>query len=59
MTNQKPFLRAIDGQTTVQVFLCNRYQMIRDVADHACEPADDHAGEMDEAFEVSAFHLFL
>jgi creatinine amidohydrolase len=43
----KPFLREIYGQTTVQIFLCNWYQMIRDVADQICEQADDHAGEME------------
>lgn len=43
----KPFLREIYGRTEVQVFLCNWFQMIRDVADSVCEHADDHAGEME------------
>ncbi len=43
----KPFLREIYGQTPVQIFLCNWYQMIRDVADRICEHSDDHAGEME------------
>ncbi len=43
----KPFLREIYGQTEVQIFLCNWYQMIRDVADKICDHADDHAGEME------------
>ncbi|MCR9294229.1 MAG: creatininase family protein [bacterium] len=43
----KPFLREIYGQTKVHIFLCNWYQMIRDVANSICEHEDDHAGEME------------
>ena len=43
----KPFLREIAGQTSVHVFLCNWYQMIRDAADRICQHPDDHAGEME------------
>lgn len=43
----KPFLREIYGKTRVQIFLCNWYQMIRDVADTVCEQPEDHAGEME------------
>ncbi len=43
----KPFLREIHGRTQVQIFLCNWYQMIRDVANKICEHSDDHAGEME------------
>ncbi|MEZ6133735.1 MAG: creatininase family protein [Pirellulaceae bacterium] len=43
----KPFLRELYGQTKVQIFLCNWYQMIRDKAAEICEYADDHAGEME------------
>lgn len=43
----KPFLREIYGKSKVHVFLCNWYQMIRDVANSICEHPDDHAGEME------------
>lgn len=43
----KPVLRELYGKTSVQLFLCNWYQMIRDVADRICEHRDDHAGEME------------
>lgn len=51
----KPFLREITGQTTVHVFLCNWYQMIRDVADKICAHPDDHAGEMETSL-ILHFH---
>ena len=43
----KPFLREMYGQTDVQLFLCNWYQMIQDVAEKICEHREDHAGEME------------
>jgi creatinine amidohydrolase len=43
----KPLMRELYGQTPVQLFLCNWYQMIRDAAANICEHADDHAGEME------------
>lgn len=43
----KPLLREIYGQTKVQIFLCNWYQMITDAARRICEHPDDHAGEME------------
>ncbi len=49
----KPFLREIYGRTKVQIFLCNWYQMIRDEAQHICQHADDHAGEMETSLILS------
>ena len=49
----KPFLREIYGRTQVQIFLCNWYQMIRDVAQQICQHADDHAGEMETSLILS------
>lgn len=49
----KPFLREIYGKTKVEVFLCNWYQMIRDVAAQICEHPDDHAGEMETSLILS------
>ncbi|MCA9192520.1 MAG: creatininase family protein [Planctomycetales bacterium] len=43
----KPFLREIYGQTSVHVFLCNWYHMVRDRAQEICQHQDDHAGEME------------
>ncbi len=43
----KPFLREIYGQTQVHVFLCNWFQMIKDVIGQICQYPDDHAGEME------------
>ncbi len=50
----KPVLRELYGQTSVHLFLCNWYQMIRDVADEVCDQPDDHAGEMETSL-VMAF----
>lgn len=43
----KPFLREMYGQTEVQIFLCNWYQMIQDLVAEICEHDEDHAGEME------------
>jgi len=43
----KPVLRELYGRTPVQIFLCNWYQMVRDVISTICQHADDHAGEME------------
>ncbi|MEM7558916.1 MAG: creatininase family protein [Planctomycetota bacterium] len=43
----KPFLREMYGQTDVQIFLCNWYQMIQDLVAEICEHDEDHAGEME------------
>ncbi len=49
----KPFLREVYGQTDVQVFLCNWYQMISDVVADVCDYTDDHAGEMETSLVLS------
>jgi creatinine amidohydrolase len=43
----KPVLRELYGRTSVHIFLCNWYQMIKDVANRICQHPDDHAGEME------------
>lgn len=50
----KPILRELYGRTPVQIFLCNWYQMIKDVANQICQHADDHAGEMETSL-IMAF----
>jgi hypothetical protein len=43
----KPMLRELYGLTSVQIFFCNWFQMIRDVAAEVCQCPEDHAGEME------------
>jgi creatinine amidohydrolase len=43
----KPLLRELYGKTQVQLFLCNWFQMVRDVSASIFERPDDHAGEME------------
>ncbi|HAC90354.1 MAG TPA: creatininase [Planctomycetaceae bacterium] len=50
----KPILRELYGRTPVHLFLCNWYQMIRDVAAQVCQHQDDHAGEMETSL-IMAF----
>jgi creatinine amidohydrolase len=51
----KPVLRELYGQTPVQLFLCNWYQMIRDQYHTIFEQPDDHAGEMETSFALAFF----
>lgn len=50
----KPILRELYGRTSVQLFLCNWYQMIKDVVGGICQVPDDHAGEMETSL-IMAF----
>lgn len=43
----KPLLRELYGRTSAHVFLCNWYQVARDVYHQIFEQPDDHAGEME------------
>ncbi len=43
----KPLLRELYGKTEVQLFLCNWFQMVRDLYSQIFEKPDDHAGEME------------
>lgn len=49
----KPMLRELYGQTRVQIFLCNWYQMIADQYSTIFEQRDDHAGEMETSFMMA------
>ncbi len=54
----KPVLRELYGNTSVHLFLCNWYQMVRDVYSSIFEYPDDHAGEMETSFALAYFsHL--
>ena len=49
----KPMLRELHGQTSVQIFFCNWFQMIRDIAAEVCSYPEDHAGEMETSMILS------
>ena len=51
----KPLLRELFGRTGVHVFLCNWYQVIRDVYSEIFARPDDHAGEMETSFALAYF----
>lgn len=50
----KPMMRELYGKTRVQIFLCNWFTMIRDVAAEVCSCPEDHAGEMETSM-IMAF----
>lgn len=50
----KPMLRELYGQTSVHIFLCNWFQMVKDAASKICHHAEDHAGEMETSM-IMAF----
>ncbi len=54
----KPFLRELYGTTSVQVFLCNWYQIIADQYGPIFENRDDHAGEMETSL-IMAYYPHL
>jgi len=43
----KPLLRELYGKTEVHLFLCNWFQMAKDLSQRIFEKPDDHAGEME------------
>jgi creatinine amidohydrolase len=51
----KPMLRELHGQTSVNIFLCNWYQMVGDQYANIFDQRDDHAGEMETSFML-AYH---
>ena len=51
----KPMLRELYGTTSVQIFLCNWYQIIGDLYGPVFENRDDHAGEMETSFALAYF----
>ena len=56
--DMKPLLRELYGQTEVQLFLCNWYQMVGDAYETIFDHHEDHAGEMETSFALAYFpHL--
>ncbi len=43
----KPILRELFSKSSVQLYLCNWFQIVRDTVARICEHPDDHAGEME------------
>lgn len=54
----KPMLRELYGTTSVQIFLCNWYQIIADQYGPIFENRDDHAGEMETSL-IMAYYPHL
>lgn len=50
----KALLRELYGRTPAAIFLCNWYQMIGDLQGDVLKHRDDHAGEMETSFILSA-----
>ena len=55
----KPFLREMEGQTTVKLFLCNWYAMVRDRYHEIFVHAEDHAGEMETSLGLAYFPEYV
>ncbi len=51
----KPLLRELYGQTDAQLFLCNWFQMIRDVYGTIFSEPEDHAGEMETSIMLAGY----
>ena len=51
----KPLLRELAGRTPAHLFLCNWYQIFRDVYHQIFEQPDDHAGEMETSLALAYF----
>jgi len=51
----KPMMRELYGTTSVQIFLCNWYQIIADLYGQVFENRDDHAGEMETSLILAYF----
>ena len=51
----KPMLREMYGQTEAHLFLCNWYQLVKDVYGEIFQNPEDHAGEMETSFALAYF----
>lgn len=55
----KPVLRELFGRTPAQLFLCNWYQMLKDVEREIFDDPGDHAGEMETSLALAYFPQFV
>jgi creatinine amidohydrolase len=51
----KALLRELYGRTPAKLFLCNWYQVCRDVYGQVFQQPDDHAGEMETSLGLACF----
>lgn len=51
----KPMLRELYGKTSAWLFLCNWYQVLRDVQGEIFDDPGDHAGEMETSLGLASF----
>ena len=51
----KPLLRELYGRSPAKLFLCNWYQVLRDVQRELFDAPDDHAGEMETSLALAYF----
>ena len=49
----KPILRELNNQTPAKLFLCNWFQIFKDVYNDIFERPDDHAGEMETSLALA------
>lgn len=51
----KPLLRELYGRSPAKLFLCNWYQVLKDVQCELFDAPDDHAGEMETSLALAYF----
>ena len=51
----KPLVRELYGKSPAKLFLCNWYQMLKDLPEKIFEHPDDHAGEMETSLGLAFF----
>jgi len=51
----KPVLRELYGRSPAKLFLCNWYQVLKDVQAELFDAPDDHAGEMETSLALAYF----
>ena len=51
----KAFIREIYSKTPAHLFVCNWYQVLRDIYPQIFDRPDDHAGEMETSFALAYF----
>jgi len=51
----KPLVRELYGKSPAKLFLCNWYQMLKDMPEKIFDHPDDHAGEMETSLALAFF----
>jgi creatinine amidohydrolase len=55
----KPLVRERYGKSPAKLFLCNWYQMLKDLPEKIFENLDDHAGEVETSLALAFFPQFI